>query len=682
MAGGVGMALRRAPPTGVFFARPSPSSHIRGHRFSMEGTGALVDYLEASGRRVVNGSTAIGYENSKVKQELALQAWGIPSPATQAASSTSELRALLRARRDAHEAARGAAGAEEAEEAPFLLKHNRGGSGAGVRVFAGTADALAYVDGPDYDEPITDGITLIQEYVASTEQCLYRLEFVGSKFLYAVRVDTSSVEVGQAINNCPADSCQLENKGSGGKSAPSETDSSESKSESAASSSSSSSSASSSSSFSLSSSSASSPSSSSSSDPFRTVRTAEELEAATAEAAAAGRPSVTIFSASWCKSCKTVAPGFAEIARARGAEAAFIKVDCSGSSDVGVSQGVTKLPTIQVRGAAGAAGSFVRGTFEGAAVGKVVAEGLEGVLGPAPATDMDVEAGGEAPAVHSADSWLGTSDGETKEEEAATGTAPATIGNCPLTTSTEKFRIVPDFTHPVIEQLEGLLEAIGAEVCGMEVIIDKHGDAYCIDMNCTNSNYNLKSEAAGGFAGRGGPDSVAALLKAELERETEAAEEAAAEAAAVAAASVAGTVGTAGAPAFCAPLRLQLQRQRRQRRRFVRAKPTQAASPSSAGSDSSDEEHTIESAVAVALAPAPASTGSQGVKRKIIDYGDDETPSHSLKHTLGGGGAAMAQAAAAAMMAAANMAGAVAKAYLEVEHMQQQQPLRKAAKIA
>ena len=66
VAGGVGMALRRAPPTGVFFARPSPSSHIRGHRFSMEGTAALVNYLEASGRRVVNGSTAIGYENSKV----------------------------------------------------------------------------------------------------------------------------------------------------------------------------------------------------------------------------------------------------------------------------------------------------------------------------------------------------------------------------------------------------------------------------------------------------------------------------------------------------------------------------------------------------------------------------------------------------------------------------------------
>merc|ERR1719223_1682550 len=123
-------------------ARPSPSSHIRGHRFAMEGTAALVDYLEAHGRRVVNGSKAIGYEQSKIKQELALRAFGVPSPDTQAATSKLELRTLLENRLKS----------DTLRHKPFLLKHNRGGSGKGVRVFASAADALAYVDGPDYDE--------------------------------------------------------------------------------------------------------------------------------------------------------------------------------------------------------------------------------------------------------------------------------------------------------------------------------------------------------------------------------------------------------------------------------------------------------------------------------------------------------------------------------------------------
>ena len=36
-----------------------------------------------------------------------------------------------------------------------------------------------------------------------------RLEFVDGAFMYAVKIDTSSVEVDAKINNCPADSCLM-----------------------------------------------------------------------------------------------------------------------------------------------------------------------------------------------------------------------------------------------------------------------------------------------------------------------------------------------------------------------------------------------------------------------------------------------------------------------------------------
>ena len=48
--------LEAAPPVGVFYNRLSPSSHTRGHRFAAEYTSAVLSWLEAHDRRVVNGS--------------------------------------------------------------------------------------------------------------------------------------------------------------------------------------------------------------------------------------------------------------------------------------------------------------------------------------------------------------------------------------------------------------------------------------------------------------------------------------------------------------------------------------------------------------------------------------------------------------------------------------------------
>ena len=66
-------------------------------------------------------------------------------------------------------------------------------------------DALArYVDSDEF-EPAVDGITLIQQYVEAPEPCITRVEFIGGKYFYAVRVDTS-----QGFELCPADACRVD----------------------------------------------------------------------------------------------------------------------------------------------------------------------------------------------------------------------------------------------------------------------------------------------------------------------------------------------------------------------------------------------------------------------------------------------------------------------------------------
>jgi len=86
----------------------------------------------------------------------------------------------------------------------FITKHNRAGKGLGVRLFD-DVDALArYVDGDAFEDSV-DGVTLIQQYIESPDASITRVEFVGGRFLYAVRVDTS-----QGFELCPADACRID----------------------------------------------------------------------------------------------------------------------------------------------------------------------------------------------------------------------------------------------------------------------------------------------------------------------------------------------------------------------------------------------------------------------------------------------------------------------------------------
>ncbi len=178
--------LGSEPPQGVFYNRMSASSHTRGHRYAPEYTAGVLAWLQSHGRRVINNGRALQLEVSKIAQYAALSNYGIRTPRTIAAVGQQSV-----------------IDAAQKMTGPFITKHNRAGKGLGVRLF-NNVDALKdYVHGNAFEASV-DGITLIQDYIRSPEPYITRVEFVGGKFLYAVRVDTSL-----GFELCPADVCQI-----------------------------------------------------------------------------------------------------------------------------------------------------------------------------------------------------------------------------------------------------------------------------------------------------------------------------------------------------------------------------------------------------------------------------------------------------------------------------------------
>jgi len=182
------LSVESPPPKGVFWSRLSASSHTRGNVYSKEFGRALLAHLEAHNRRVINGLSVLEFEVSKIRQYLALNDAGFRTPRTIAVFNKNDLLEVAKAL-----------------PTPFITKHNQGGKGLGVKRFDNLADFKSYVESSAFEEAV-DGITLLQEYIPSKAPFITRLEFIGGRFCYAVRVDTSS----GAFELCPADSCDIE----------------------------------------------------------------------------------------------------------------------------------------------------------------------------------------------------------------------------------------------------------------------------------------------------------------------------------------------------------------------------------------------------------------------------------------------------------------------------------------
>lgn len=194
------LGVDSAAPAGVYFNRMSASSHTRGHHSSVDHARDLVGVLESQGRRVLNGTRAMLLEMSKVRQHAALRACGFDTPRTVAVYGGPE--EILRV----GEGLWRRTGGERVEwahaGAGFILKPNRGGKGAGVRLIRGGLDELRAVVGEPGFATSPDRVTLLQEYIVPAEPVITRVELVGGRFVYAIRSSTAG-----GFDLCPADGC-------------------------------------------------------------------------------------------------------------------------------------------------------------------------------------------------------------------------------------------------------------------------------------------------------------------------------------------------------------------------------------------------------------------------------------------------------------------------------------------
>ena len=178
------------PEAALYFNQASPSAYVRGNTRAVPLALSLMRSLELGGARVLNGSRAFLLELSKSAQAALLRKLEIPHPKSLAFNDP-----------------------ETALEQwtggwPALLKPEQGGSGARMFLLH-SADEFRKLlrDRPSLWLP--DNLLLLQEYFpVDAAQGIVRMEFLGNKLLYAMRVVSHG-----AFNLCPSEACNPEGGG-------------------------------------------------------------------------------------------------------------------------------------------------------------------------------------------------------------------------------------------------------------------------------------------------------------------------------------------------------------------------------------------------------------------------------------------------------------------------------------
>jgi glutathione synthase/RimK-type ligase-like ATP-grasp enzyme len=170
----------------VLFNRMSPSAHSRERGSGIFHSVAYLEHLELQGVRVINGAKAFRYEISKATQHSLLKSLGLRFLASRVIHSADQ-----------------AVAAADGLRYPIIVKPNIGGSGKGIvrydtrrELAAAVADgrlALGY-----------DNVALVQEFIPARGGFITRVETLGGRYLYGIRVHLS----GQTFDLCPADICQ------------------------------------------------------------------------------------------------------------------------------------------------------------------------------------------------------------------------------------------------------------------------------------------------------------------------------------------------------------------------------------------------------------------------------------------------------------------------------------------
>ncbi|MGA2991104.1 MAG: hypothetical protein ABSD88_11575, partial [Candidatus Korobacteraceae bacterium] len=173
-----------APKAPLYFNQASPSAYVRGNTRAVPFALALIRSLELRGARVLNGSRAFSLELSKSSQAALLRSLGVLHPRSLAFN-------------DAETAL-----AQWTGGWPALLKPEQGGSGARIYLLH-SADELRRLLENQPELWFPDNLLLLQEYFpVDPDQGIVRMEFLGSKLLYAMRVISHG-----AFNLCPSEAC-------------------------------------------------------------------------------------------------------------------------------------------------------------------------------------------------------------------------------------------------------------------------------------------------------------------------------------------------------------------------------------------------------------------------------------------------------------------------------------------
>ncbi len=175
-----------ASPYSLVFNRMSPSAYLRGGLPGMFYTLGWLSHLERLKVPVVNGLNAFRVETSKALQLTLLEQLRLGYPPSRVLNDASQIPV-----------------ASEGLRFPVVFKANIGGSGAGIVRFDTRDGLLRGAESGALDFGV-DHTALLQEYVSARDRHIVRVELLGGKFLYAIKVFVT----GETFNLCPADICQ------------------------------------------------------------------------------------------------------------------------------------------------------------------------------------------------------------------------------------------------------------------------------------------------------------------------------------------------------------------------------------------------------------------------------------------------------------------------------------------
>ncbi len=175
------------PDAPLYFNQASPSAYVRGNARAVPFALALMRSLELGGARVLNGTRAFSLELSKSAQAALMHRLGVAHPRSVAFN---DVDCVLERWGDSW---------------PALIKPEQGGSGARMYLLNSAAELRRLIrDNPDLWLP--DNLLLLQEYFpVDPARGIVRMEFLGGKLLYAMRVISHG-----AFNLCPSEVCNPE----------------------------------------------------------------------------------------------------------------------------------------------------------------------------------------------------------------------------------------------------------------------------------------------------------------------------------------------------------------------------------------------------------------------------------------------------------------------------------------